>query len=260
MDRACRGVLESLVALVAEPPAVPRWFTPPEFIPDETTASHYPHGNLNCGLAHGIPGPLAVMAMALEAGSGDMDGLRRATADASAWLVAHRRHDEWGVNWPAMVSLPEPPADPDAPSRTAWCYGSPGVARSLWLAGRALGDTSLQALAVEAMEAVYRRPVPVRNIDSPTFCHGVAGLLQVTLRFWHDTRFDAFARAAAELAGQLLDSYDPDHTLLGFRHLEPGRNAVDQPGLLDGAPGVALALLAAATDVEPVWDRLFLLA
>jgi hypothetical protein len=30
--------------------------------------------------------------------------------------------------------------------------------------------------------------------------------------------------------------------------------------LLDGAPGVALVLLAAATPVEPTWDRLFLLS
>jgi hypothetical protein len=35
---------------------------------------------------------------------------------------------------------------------------------------------------------------------------------------------------------------------------------MDQPGLLDGAPSVALVLLAAATTVEPTWDRLFLLS
>jgi hypothetical protein len=35
---------------------------------------------------------------------------------------------------------------------------------------------------------------------------------------------------------------------------------VDRPGLLDGAPGAALVLLAAATDVEPAWDRVFLLS
>jgi class I lanthipeptide synthase len=29
---------------------------------------------------------------------------------------------------------------------------------------------------------------------------------------------------------------------------------------LDGASGVAMVLLAAATDVEPAWDRLFLIA
>jgi hypothetical protein len=107
--------------------------------------------------------------------------------------------------------------------------------------------------------AVHRRPVAARQIDSPTFCHGVAGLLQVTLRFAHDTRRPRFVQAAADLVGQLLAQYRPESPL-GYASLEPGGRAVDQPGLLDGAPGVALVLLAASTDVEPVWDRLFLLS
>ncbi|MEV4927094.1 hypothetical protein [Streptomyces roseoverticillatus] len=32
------------------------------------------------------------------------------------------------------------------------------------------------------------------------------------------------------------------------------------PGFLDGAAGVVLAVLGAATDVEPEWDRALLLA
>jgi hypothetical protein len=108
------------------------------------------------------------------------------------------------------------------------------------------------------MEGVYRRPIADRWIDSPTFCHGVAGLLQITLRFAHDTGLPMFTAAACALTEQLLDLYEPD-SLLGYRSLEPP-GSVDRPGLLDGAPGVALALLAAATPVEPSWDRLFLLS
>jgi hypothetical protein len=144
-------------------------------------------------------------------------------------------------------------------SRAAWCYGAPGVARSLWLAGQGLGDEALQQIAVEGMEAVYRRPVEERRIDSPTFCHGIAGLLQVTLRFAHDTSLPVFTEAASELTEQLLTMYDPERAL-GFCSIEPGGNLVDQPGLLDGAPGVALVLLAASSNVEPTWDRLFLLS
>jgi hypothetical protein len=32
------------------------------------------------------------------------------------------------------------------------------------------------------------------------------------------------------------------------------------PGLLFGASGVGLALLAASTEIEPSWDRLFLMS
>jgi hypothetical protein len=198
------------------------------------------------------------MALAYAAGA-HVRGLRDAIVSIAAWLGDNRCDDVWGMNWPTMVALTGGEAAAEQPGRAAWCYGSPGVARALWLAGRAIEDEQLMTLSSEAMQAVYRRPLHKRQIDSPTFCHGVAGLLQITLRFAHDTGEAVFSTAAVDLTDQLLAAYDPK-SLLGFCSLEPGGNSVDQPGLLDGAPGVVLVLLAAATDVEPSWDRLFLLA
>ncbi len=109
------------------------------------------------------------------------------------------------------------------------------------------------------MHAVYRRPTKARQIDSPTFCHGVAGLLQITLRFAHDTELQSFHVAACDLLGQLLSQFEPE-TLLGYRSEEHKGHRVDRPGLLDGAVGVVLVLLSAANPVEPTWDRMFLLA
>lgn len=133
------------------------------------------------------------------------------------------------------------------------------MARALWLAGLVLDRAEWRDLALDAMRTVYRRPVADRFIDSPTFCHGIAGLLQVTLRFANDTGLRVFADAAAELAGQLLGLYEPG-SLLGYRDVEPDGRRIDDPSLLNGAPGVVLTLLAAASDVEPRWDRAFLLA
>ncbi|HWC26097.1 MAG TPA: lanthionine synthetase C family protein, partial [Solirubrobacteraceae bacterium] len=168
-------LLEALVDLTrASAEGPPRWFTPVELMFDEMTAAMYPDGHLNCGLAHGIPGPLALMALA-HADGVEVAGLRDAIAAIAAWLCGNRADDAWGVNWPTMVALPGDAPRPPEPSRAAWCYGSPGVARSLWLAAAALDDDRLAALATDAMRAVYRRPLPERQIDSPTFCHGVAG-------------------------------------------------------------------------------------
>ena len=253
-----------------------RWYTPPGLYGDPKMVVSYPHGQLNCGLAHGIPGPLALLALAHRQGV-EVEGLHEAVERTADWLTANRFDDEWGVNWPTAVPVevitsgttpmltllrkaPAPATtSPHGPSRAAWCYGSPGVARALWLAGDALGRADLQALAVQAMEAVYRRPLAARQIDSPTFCHGVAGLLHITLRFAHDTALPLFQDAAAVLADQLLGLYRPEMAL-GYYSLEHSGQRVDQPGLLDGVPGVAMVLLAAATGVEPAWDRLFLLA
>ncbi len=235
-----------------------RLFIPPEWQPTEHHLEQYPRGATDCGLAHGVPGPLAFLALARRQGV-ERPGLDEAIRRLADWVVARRYEDAWGVNWPYAVPPDDVEPPPKATTRAAWCYGSPGVAPALWLAGRALQDADLQDMAVEAVRAVRRRPVQARSIDSPILCHGVAGLLQVVLRLAHSTGQRDLADMAVELTEQLLALYEPD-SLVGFRNLEQNVRQVDDPGLLNGAGGVALTLLAAATDAEPVWDRMFLLS
>ena len=265
---ALRAVLERLVQLCAhDERGLPRWWTPGEHLHPLSRAD-CPHGNLNCGLAHGIPGPLALMSLALLHGV-RVRGLEEAVARTAAWLGAHRADDAWGVNWPYAVPLDESARERAGatagdclealPSRTAWCYGAPGVARSLQLAASALGACPYHTLALDAMRAALAKPHAQREIPSPTFCHGLAGLLQITLRFAQDGSAPDLAAKADDLCGQLLDLYDAGSPF-GFRSVESEGCAVDDPGLLDGSAGVALVLLAASTDVEPAWDRAFLLS
>ena len=261
-------VLRSLVELTREEGGLPRWYTPAPLIGDEELQRLYPNGYLNCGLAHGIPGPLGLLSLA-HVSNIIVDGMEEAIHRAAKWLLQHSLRDTWGINWPTMVQVEVDGTvaatscmevvSPFELSRTAWCYGSPGLARALWFAGKALGHAEYCETAIAAMEAMYRRPLNVRRIDSPTFCHGVAGLLQISLRFAHDTGLPQFTEAARRLSEQLLSLYDPD-TLLGYYSLELGGKRIDQPGLLDGAAGVIMVLLAAATSVEPTWDRMYLLS
>ena len=264
---ALEGVLRFLVSLTAERDGIPHWHTPPRFLAGATIQDAYPQGNLNCGLAHGIPGPLALLSLATRHGI-TVEGQTEAIRRVAEWLCQHSFEDRWGLNWPTAVPLGLPASPHSAtqstsanlkPSRTAWCYGSPGIARSLWLAGDAVGEAVFRNTAIAAMEAVYRRPVRARHIDSPTFCHGVAGLQQITLRFAHDTGLPLFAEAACALYRQMIDAYEPESTW-GYRNLETNGDLVDRPGVLDGAAGVALVLLAAATSAEPLWDSIFLLS
>jgi class I lanthipeptide synthase len=275
VEAALRRVLGSLVDLTGSDEDGPRWRTPPgQLSPDEQ--ARYPDGYLNCGLAHGIPGPLAVLSLALRAGV-DLPGLPDAVARTADWLAGHRADDPYGPSWPNVVPLPDAgparaalanagqvnPAGPSriAPARAAWCYGGPGVAAALRLAGDALGRDGARHrdLASAALSAALDTPAEVARADSPTFCHGRAGLLAVTSTFARATGDEGFRRAAAAMAAELVDRFDPAAPL-GYRDREAGGRLVDQPGLLTGAPGVALALLGAAAPAEPGWARLFLLA
>lgn len=252
---ALEAGLQALVALADPAADPPRWHSPPRLL-DDLMRESFPGGNLNCGLAHGIPGSLAVLALSLRQGV-RVDGLPEAVDRLAGWVASQAFEGPAGPTWP--IAVPLDGGGPPRPSRTAWCYGAPGVARALWLGGVALDRADYRGLATSAMEAVYRTRVALRGIDSPTFCHGVAGLLQVTLRFANDTGSPVFWDAVSGLVAQLMAWFEPE-SLLGYRSLERSDSIVDQPGLLDGAPGVALVLLAASTSQVPAWDRLFVLA
>lgn len=257
------ATLGALVELTREEAGLPRWRTPPHAIAEEATLRRYPYGKLDCGLAHGIAGPLAMLALAYRSRV-DVEGIAEAVERSAGRLVLYRRDDDWGASWPSAIPLaPDGTAQaasvPLTTNRCGWCYGTPGVARALWLAGQALDRSDFRDLALLGMAAVYRRLRSGRSIESPTFCHGLAGLLQLTLRFAHDTGLDMFTQAARMLTEQLLALYAPA-TPLGYRFLDSVTREVDQPGLLAGTSAIPMVLLAAATHAEPEWDRLFLLS
>ena len=270
---ALEALLAGLGQLLADDGDLPRWHTPVPFL-SPAMRSAYPHGNLNCGLAHGLPGPVALLALAILDGV-EVDGVADGLAAAARWLADARVERADGPDWPNAVGLPPedgprrgsasvPPRDtavapPGAgrAGRAAWCYGSPGVARSLWLAGEALDDAALRDLAVRAMCAVVARPPDARLLTTPSFCHGTAGLLRLVDAFARDTSLPELVTASESLVAELAAAYDPT-SVLGYRDVEASGMAVDQPTLLDGAAGVALALLG--TCGAAPWERLFLLS
>ena len=272
----CRRALETLLsALVylseADANAVPHWHTTFHHATDNLR-KFYPDGHVNLGLAHGIPGPLALLSLSASQGV-EVAGQHDAIVRIADRIVQAQCSDQWGVGFPVAASIPtvckegatvdvqndRANAHAAAPARAAWCYGAPGVARALWLAGVASGRSAYRDLAVAAMAAVFARPIPNRRIDSPTLCHGVAGLLQITLRFERDGAGEIFSTAARQLTAQLLDAHEPD-SRFGYRDLKPTGQRTDNPGLLEGAAGVALVLLASATPAEPAWDRILMLS
>jgi lantibiotic biosynthesis protein len=256
---ALEQILATLVELGRDDGGGPRWVTPAEHVGVNLRAAT-PEGNLNCGLAHGVPGPLALMSLALLAGV-EVPGQVEATRRAAAWLSEQGRPCPFGPRWPAALALGagvEPP-----PARPGWCYGNAGVARALWLAGRALDEPAYTRLALEALREALERQRSERPLDAPTICHGGAGLAQVALRIGAESGEADVAARARDLCRELLDWFDADAPF-GYRDVTAGRSEprleVDDPTLLSGAAGTALVLLAGATDNDPGWDRALLLS
>lgn len=253
----CREALHKigsmLVALSGNEHGVPHWYVPHEMIMQDTLPPHYPTGLMDSGMAHGITGPLATLALMYKHNEIVPDH-SHAIEEMANWLIANRCDDEWGINWGTMYPI-EGVGEPPRPARTAWCYGAPGIARALWLAGSALNNDAYKKTAIDAMKAVCCKSL--QDVP-PNLCHGIAGILMITLRFWNDTQMPIFETAAQDILTQLIRLYDSNF-LLGYRDHEYDRR-LDRADLLNGSIGITLALLASNYNVEPTWDRLFLLA
>lgn len=235
----------------------PLWPTAPDQIRDESLLARHPGGLVNLGLAHGLAGVVAALALAVRAGVAGPDG-EAALGAAAGWLAGQVR---WAAGKPVLPSfcpLGEE-GGPVLPGRTAWCYGPPGAARALALAGSVLGRPELAELGTELLLASLDQPAEVAWLNSATFCHGLAGVLHIAARMAEASDDRRLAGVVPQLCARLLDAFEPD-SLLGFGNLEADGGRVDTPALLDGAAGAALVLLSLAHDPAPSWDRAFLLS
>ncbi|MEV5311834.1 lanthionine synthetase C family protein [Streptomyces sp. NPDC052610] len=243
---------------------VPGWWVPADLQVSERDRRTYPRGDFNLGMAHGIAGPLAVLAAAAERGH-EVPGLAEAAHRIAGWLLGWTLHDEAGPYWPARAGWDDETAA-DRPralfTRTAWCYGTPGVAAALHRAGRVFGQPRWRAAAVEGLRAALRRDERRWAVDGPTVCHGFAGLLAVLSRVAEAEPEPVLRAGRDRLTGMVLAALD-EEAPFGFRHLMrfpaaahspvPHR-ALDVAGMLEGAAGVALALSPVPHGPLP-WDR-----
>jgi hypothetical protein len=228
---------------------VPGWWTSdPSLLADPVA---HPDGHFNLGMAHGISGPLALLALCHQQGvvvEGQVEAMRR----IATWLLSRRGTDEHGPYWPALVPLDHEVAstvDLLPPSRVAWCYGAPGVARALQLAAAALGELAWAEEAKTTLRAAFRRPRSRWGIRDASLCHGSAGVLHATaLVLGRD------ADVLPGLCDHLLAQRD-QHTVIT---VPPNR-----PGFLDGSAGTLLALhdyLTPASSTAPLpWNAALVL-
>lgn len=233
------------------------WFTPPAHLAVDDPAA-FPAGHVNLGMAHGVPGVIAFLGATCLAGHAPaavpvLEGV-------VPWLLDQQLGPASAACFPNWIA----PGAPRAPARLAWCYGDAGIASALLLAARGARRDDWRTAALAVARRAAQRTFESSGVQDAMLCHGAAGVAHVFNRLFQSTGEPWLAHAARSWFAHVFDLSREGSGMTGGRRFEPLDAGDDggqaDPGVLTGTAGVALALLAAATEFEPEWDRALLLS
>jgi lantibiotic modifying enzyme len=241
------------------------WFTRPGTM-SMSKQFTFSDGFYDLGVAHGAAGVISFLSRAYALGiSKDTTG--KLLHGAVSWLLAQQWESGDGSLFPQFIV---PQGNTPLGSATfGFCHGDLGVAAALVSAAGCSGETSWKTKAVETAHASIKYlDFASNSMDSyssnPHLCHGTAGLGHLFNRVYQATGIEAFKEEACKWFRRTLDLREPGTGIAGYRKY--GRNEDGEmselydPGFIQGAAGVGLALLAAVTDIEPGWDRVMLVS
>lgn len=234
------------------------WLTRPHLLPSHQREK-CPNGYYNLGLAHGVPGVIALLGEVCAAGVAT-ERARPLLDGAVAWLLRQKRT-------PPSLSSFSPwtgQGIEQVQCRLAWCYGDAGVAAALLAAARCVNKPEWERDALRIARHAAARVPESAGVKDGGLCHGAAGLGHIFNRLFQATGESVFREAARYWFEQTLAMRRPGLGIDGFSAFIPEEDGkerwVDDPGITTGAAGIALALLAAVTDIEPAWDRVLLVS
>ncbi len=255
--RAVFDQLENLAKSVDDGTA---WHSGPELLPD-WQREQAPSGYYNLGVAHGIPGIIHFLSEAWATGIVERERSYKLLDSAVSWLIAQQRPPGSLSQFSSWIV----PGEESADSRMAWCYGDLGILSVLLQVADRTGRRDWRAFAEELLNHCLAWHVDRAGIADAPLCHGAAGVAHIFNRIYQ-TEGDRRCLDAALLWYQRTMNFrQAGSGVGGFSSLtKPAPSGLPvweaSPAFLDGATGVALALLSAVTPIEPGWDRMLLVS
>lgn len=237
---------------------VPRWYIENKNLFSAEEQKKYTLGVLNTGLSHGIIGPLITLCNAYEKGYKSkkiFEAINRITRDLL--FIFEKSPNAIG----GMIGLEQYFSSENISKenpRSAWCYGSLGVAYGLLKSSDVLQDDHVKKVAIQYIKKNIGKN---KQIYSPSFCHGYSGALYLYERFYEKTKINEFKDEVIRLK-EIVSGYFEPEELFGFKDIEyisKTKIELNSIGMLQGISGIILVLLSFNRESDNTWNTFFML-
>jgi len=233
------------------------WF--PSFIADKKEKQF-----INTSLSHGQTGFLLILLELVENGIREKE-LRQLVEEGVCFLLQLKEPPDPANGqysfFPSLVLAAATEKERDHLSknethtftnRLAWCYGDLNIVLLLYKAAAILNKPQWKMLADEMGNEIVKRETEESTLVTDShFCHGAAGLISFYTALYRYSGLPVYQSAAnywmEKTTSYLNKEFDQNYY--------QGKEA----DLLEGLPGIALALLSFQYQKETAWDRLLLL-
>jgi len=195
------------------------WLTRPDLLRG-WQREKYPQGHYDLGLAHGLPGIIALLGKIHAAGvSREKTG--RLLGGAVQWLLRQRLPQRAQSSFSAFHI----PGRQSEGCRLAWCYGDAGLAAALFLAARCVGEESWEQEALAIARGAAARDTKACGVVDACFCHGSSGLAHIFNRLYQASNDEALSEASRYWIERTLRFSKPGDGPAGYPFM-----AIDKSG------------------------------
>lgn len=243
----------------------PGWYVTKENMFLDSEREYYTEGLFNYGLSHGASGILAALSLILI-NKIEVDGQREAIARLLDEYKRTQFKQKSGYSyWPEKIRKQEYKSKcyTKARTRASWCYGTPGIARSIYLGGKSISDQESISIAMNAFNDLCMMQDEDYMLISPIICHGYAGIVVSIDAMYLDTKESFLNIGRKKIFEQILKFYDIE-AKYGFIHFEHNKfnleksnfiRKIDSLSLIEGNIGIILSLLLILRSSKTNWQR-----
>ncbi len=216
-------------------------------------------GSINFGLAHGMLGPLIVLAKAYAKGV-VVDGLKEGIEKLYHLYEIYRHENEAHVPyWPDKITVEEywngMCKIEHLHRKSSWCYGNIGIIRGLQKVAAYMGWSDREQAYLEAMRCFLTQDMKEYHLISPSLCHGFSSLASIqscAYSAYRDPKLIVnLERNVKEIIKGYRKSNEENVSLMDIRDKKVWvEGYLEDLSLLTGSVGIAITLLSLRGNVR----------